>query len=96
MLQTTPLNGQLNYIRCGPTTTLDDVAPHMFPFALTNAWEQLRFSVDQRASTYPPPARPTAPSAATRLARFSSAQVDPANSALSAALSGAGISGSKV
>ncbi len=45
-LQTTPRNGQLNYIRAGPSTTLDEVAPHLFPFALTTAWEQLRISVD--------------------------------------------------
>jgi len=45
-LQTTPLNGQFNYIRCGAATTLDDVAPHLFPFVLSSAWPQLRLSIN--------------------------------------------------
>ena len=45
-LQTTPQNGQLNFLRCGPAATLDDVAPHLFPFLCTSAWPQLRLSVD--------------------------------------------------
>jgi len=44
-LQTTPLNGQLNYIRCAADVSLDALAPHMLPFAMTNAWEQARLSV---------------------------------------------------
>ena len=37
---------QLNYIRCSGSTTLDDLAPHLFPFVLTSAWPQLRLSID--------------------------------------------------
>jgi len=44
-LQTTPRNGQLNYIRCAPGATLDALAPHMLPFVMTNAHSQLRLSV---------------------------------------------------
>ncbi|KAL1523918.1 hypothetical protein AB1Y20_018837 [Prymnesium parvum] len=44
-LQTTPRNGQLNYIRCGEQTRLDDVGPHLLPFVMTNAWEQVKLSV---------------------------------------------------
>jgi len=50
-LQTTPRNGQLSYIRCGATTTLDELAPHLFPFILTTAWEQVHLSVDASNAT---------------------------------------------
>jgi len=44
-LQTTPLTGQLNYIRCGPDTSLDDLAPYLMPFVLTNAHSLLALSI---------------------------------------------------
>ena len=45
-LQTPPRNGQLNYVRCGARTSLDEIAPYVFPFALTNAFDSLRISLD--------------------------------------------------
>ena len=45
-LQTPPRNGQLNYVRCGARTSLDDVAPYVFPFVLTTAFDSLRISFD--------------------------------------------------
>ena len=45
-LQTTPRNGQLNYVRCGGATSLDEIAPQLMPFVLTNAADALRVSVD--------------------------------------------------
>ena len=45
-LQTPPRNGQLSYVRCGARTALDDVAPYLFPFVLTTAFESLRISID--------------------------------------------------
>lgn len=47
-LQTTPLNGQLNFIRCGESATMEDLAPHLFPYIVTSAYDQLRLSVDPR------------------------------------------------
>ena len=45
-LQTTPLNGQFNYLRCSADETFDDIAPHLFPFFITSSLPQLRVSVD--------------------------------------------------
>jgi len=46
-LQTTPRNGQLNFVRCaGGATTMADVAPFVLPFFATSAFELLRVSCD--------------------------------------------------
>ena len=44
-LQTTPHNGQLNFLRCAAGETFDDIAPHLFPFFVTSAMPQLRVSL---------------------------------------------------
>ena len=44
-LQTTPLNGQENLLRCGAADGFDDVAPFLLPFHATSASAQLRVSV---------------------------------------------------
>jgi hypothetical protein len=46
-LQTTPLNGQLNFVRCGAATTVDDAALWLWPFLVTTARPLLRVSVDE-------------------------------------------------
>jgi len=45
-LQRPPLNGLDTVLRCGPETTLDELAPTLVPFYATNAWEGTRISCD--------------------------------------------------
>eukprot|EP00501_MAST-03F_sp_TOSAG23-6_P002413 GSMAST32.ASY1.ANO1.2522.1 assembled CDS len=44
-LQTTPLNGQLNFIRCDEKMSFDDLAPYVWPFFLTSALPLLKVSL---------------------------------------------------
>ena len=44
-LQTTPRNGQLNYVRCEAGTRLDAAAPYLLPFLATTAFDSLRISL---------------------------------------------------
>jgi len=44
-LQTTPRNGQRNVFRCEADTSLDELAPYLFPFVITNAHDTVRVSV---------------------------------------------------
>ena len=44
-LQRPPLNNQPTLLRCNAETSLDDLAPILLPFVVTNACEQVRVSV---------------------------------------------------
>ena len=45
-LQRPPLNGQDTLLRCGASTSFDELAPTLVPFFVTNAFDAVRVSVD--------------------------------------------------
>jgi hypothetical protein len=45
-LQRPPMNGQATILRCEANTTLDELAPTLVPFFVTNAASGMRVSVD--------------------------------------------------
>ena len=45
-LQRPPMNGQDTVLRCGASTSFDELAPTLVPFYVTNAADALRVSVD--------------------------------------------------
>jgi len=45
-LQRPPMNDQVTALRCSAHTTLDELAPSLLPFMVTNAWMAVEVSVD--------------------------------------------------